>query len=377
MLLVGMIGYHLGTIQREKAYVEANPMPHPIRLSEKPQRTNRIIPNPHTSSPRQVKLETIEPDNNIAEPKSIEPSPAVVDKRPEALAMRPSISGFTNYTQKLPGSTVAIEMIAIPGGDANLGSPSDEPGREATDQPKRKVQIPPFWMGKYEITWEQFLPYVYLDNSESILSSNRLEGLVDKDGVSHPTKPYGSVYRERGEKGYPALGMTEHAADNFCRWLSRKTGQNYRLPTEDEWEYACRAGTVSAFFWGTDAARCKDYGWYRENSMDGSGRETTRPVGKLRPNKFGLFDMTGNVGEWCQKTGPMAVIRGGSFMDPSGRLRSASRKFEESDWNEMDPKSPPSVWWLASADFVGFRIVRSLENPTETMKAERNVRTAP
>ena len=274
-------------------------------------------------------------------------------------------NGFANYTQKMPGSTVSFDMIAVTGGEITIGSPENEPGREKSDLTPKKVTVKSFWMGKCEVTWQEFLPFVFVDQSEIVRNVNKLEGLVDKDGVSHPTKPYGSVYRERGEKGYPALGVGYPNAANYCKWLSKKTGVNYRLATEEEWEFACRAGSTTPFFWGADAAQAKDYGWFKENSVDGTGRETTHPVGKLKPNKFGLFDIVGNVGEWCQKTDPkgMGVIRGGSFMDdPAIRFRSASRNVETEDWNELDPQSPQSVWWLSAADFVGFRIVRGSDD---------------
>jgi formylglycine-generating enzyme required for sulfatase activity len=142
------------------------------------------------------------------------------------------------------------------------------------------------------------------------------------------------------------------------------------LPTEEEWEYACRAGATTAFFWGADAAQAKVYGWFADNSADSSGRETTHPVGKLKPNKFGLFDIVGNVGEWCQKSDPkgMGVIRGGSFNDKAFCLRCAARNIEAEDWNDLDPNTPQSIWWLSDADFVGFRIVRSLDDTHENSK---------
>jgi formylglycine-generating enzyme required for sulfatase activity len=281
-------------------------------------------------------------------------------------------SGFANYVQKMPGSTVSFEMIAIPGGEATIGSPENEPGRAKSDLAQKKVSVKSFWMGKCEVTWQEFLPFVFVDQAEIVRNTDKIEGLVDKDGVSHPTKPYGSVYRERGEKGYPALGVGYPNAESYCKWLSKKTGVNYRLATEEEWEYACRAGAATPFFWGADAAQAKDYGWFKENSVDATGRETTHPVGKLKPNKFGLLDIVGNVAEWCQKTDPkgMGVIRGGSFMDdPAVGLRSASRNIETEDWNELDPQSPQSVWWLSAADFVGFRIVRGQDDGAAAPKA--------
>ena len=195
---------------------------------------------------------------------------------------------------------------------------------------------------------------------------DKLEGIVDHDGISHPTPPYGSVYRERGEKGYPAIGMGLPAASEYCRWLSKKTGVKYRLPTEEEWEYACRAGAKTAFFWGDDPIGAKDYGWFKENSATSSLGETTHPIGKLKPNPFGLHDIVGNLAEWCAAVDKDAphVVRGGAFSEPVTRLRCAARMIETPEWNELDPQSPQSIWWLSSADFVGFRVVRSFGDET-------------
>jgi formylglycine-generating enzyme required for sulfatase activity/mono/diheme cytochrome c family protein len=282
--------------------------------------------------------------------------------------------GFANYTQKMPGSSVSFEMIAIPGGEIAIGSPENELGREKSDLPQRKVAVKPFWMGKCEVTWQEFLPlFVWFEKSEIVRHADKAGGIpgpIDKDGVSHPTEPYGSVYREHGVKGFPAIGIGYPGAREYCRWLSKRTGVHYRLPTEEEWEFACRAGGSTPYFWGSDSAHAKEFGWFKDNSPDSTGRETTHPVGTLKPNKFGLFDMVGNVGEWCQKANPkeMGVIRGGSFMDEVVRLRSASRNIETEDWNGLYPNSPQSVWWLSDADFVGFRIVRSLDDAAEASK---------
>jgi formylglycine-generating enzyme required for sulfatase activity len=257
---------------------------------------------------------------------------------------------FAGYTEKIPGTTISFDLVAVPGGSVKIGSPEGQTGRDTNDFAVKEVTIKPFWMGKYEVTWAEFLPWVFAEKED-----------VDKgkaQGVTHPTKPYGSVYRERGEKGFPALGMSQHAATEFCKWLSFKTGKQYRLPTEAEWEYACRAGATTAYFWGDDASQAKEYGWYSDNS-----KATTQPVGKLKPNKFGVFDIVGNLGEWTSKDSKDApgVLRGGGFQDAADKLRAASRMIETPEWNELDPQSPPSIWWLSAADYVGIRVVRSAE----------------
>lgn len=288
--------------------------------------------------------------------------------------------GFTHYTQTIPGSTVTFEMVTIPGGEMVLGSQMKEPGRDTNDLPAHKVTIKPFWMGKLEVGWEEFLPFAMIDMKDVVRNVDKLEGLVDRDGVSHPTRPYGSAYRDRGERGYPALGMSLSAAMEYCRWLSRKTGLKYRLPTEEEWEYACRAGSTNAFFWGDDPARAVQYGWFNDNSLvESAGGVSTHSRGQLKPNPFGLYDIVGNVGEWCQTASAetQRVLRGGAYDSEVAFLRCAARRVETPAWNEYDPQSPQSIWWLASADFTGFRVVRSFDDKEQGAEAARGVQVKP
>jgi formylglycine-generating enzyme required for sulfatase activity len=293
------------------------------------------------------------------------------------LAGEPGPAGFTNYTQQMPGSAFTFPMVAIPGGTITVGSPASETGRESSDLAPRKITVKPFWIGRFEVSWQEFLPYVFIDKKEVARDVDKLEGIVDYDGISHPTKPYGSVYRERGEKGFPALGMGLPAALEYCRWLTKRTGIKYRLPTEEEWEYACRAGAATAFFWGDNPAQAPEYGWFIDNSLERQAqKESTHPLGKLKPNPFGLYDMAGNVAEWCAPVDKNAphVARGGAFSEPVNRLRCAARMIETPAWNELDPQSPQSIWWLASADFIGFRLARSLNDAPETTPASSSSR---
>jgi len=260
---------------------------------------------------------------------------------------------FTAYVQEIPGSTVTFEMVPIPGGTLTIGSPATEPGRDSNDVAQAQVTVKPFWMGKYEVTWQEFVPWVFGERED-----------LEKEkaaGITRPTKPYGSVYRERGEKGFPALGMSQLAATEFCRWLSWKTGKPYRLPTDAEWEYACRAGATTTYFWGDDPALAKEYACFADNSQ-----QTTKPVGQLKPNKFGLYDILGNVSEWTARATPdaPAFTRGGAFTEKIDKLRCAARLRDCLAWNELDPQSPQSIWWLSAADFAGLRVVRSCEEET-------------
>src|SRR5207245_1517473 len=117
------------------------------------------------------------------------------------------------------------------------------------------------------------------------------------DAVTRPTPPYADETFGFGRNGHPVICVTHHAAMEYCRWLSLKTGKTYRLPTEAEWEYAARAGTASAYFFGDDPKQLGEYAWYAANAED-----VTHEVGKKKPNPWGLYDIYGNVAEWCLDT---------------------------------------------------------------------------
>jgi formylglycine-generating enzyme required for sulfatase activity len=185
-----------------------------------------------------------------------------------------------------------------------------------------------------------------------------------------------------GKEGYPAICMTQFAAKMYCKWLSAKTGHYYRLPTEADWEYACRAGTTTAYSFGNDPEKLAAYAWSTDNSD-----EKYHKVGKKKPNPWGLYDMHGNVAEWCldqyspdryKKLGdklidnPVTVVtktysqvaRGGSWTEEAPALRSAARRASSKDWKLQDPQIPKSVWYYTDAQFVGFRVIRPLRAPT-------------
>ncbi|HWA99699.1 MAG TPA: formylglycine-generating enzyme family protein, partial [Pirellulales bacterium] len=218
--------------------------------------------------------------------------------------------------------------------------------------------------------------------------NNAPETDLDKlaDALVRPTKPYTDMTFGMGKERFPAICMTQHAAVKYCEWLSAKTGRYYRLPTEAEWEFACRAGTTTAYSFGDDPSKLGEYAWFYENSD-----EKYHEVGQKKPNPWGVYDMHGNVSEWTADAydpeyyaklagkltkNPLNVptdvepctVRGGSWDDDPDRLRSAARRGSHKDWKQQDPQIPQSVWYYTDALFNGFRIVRPLTEPPEAEK---------
>jgi len=288
------------------------------------------------------------------------------------------VNKHNSYTQEVNGTDLKFDMIAVPGGVFKMGSPLQEKGRKEDEGPQHAVKLDPFWIGKHEVTWDLFEPFVY-KNYEL------LKGTVstEVDAVARPTTPYLDMTFGMGKAGFPAVGMTPYAAIQFCKWLYTRTGVFYRLPTEAEWEYACRAGSETAYSFGNDKSKLDEYAWYKANS---NGK--THQPGSKKPNAWGIYDMYGNVAEhtidqyipdfYKQFQGKTAVnplaepaelyptsIRGGSFADEASALRSAARAGSDPAWKALDPQIPKSNWWFPEAPFIGFRIVRPLNPPSK------------
>jgi formylglycine-generating enzyme required for sulfatase activity len=309
-----------------------------------------------------------------------------------------------SFTQKIGDSDVAIEMVYIPGGEFTMGSPETEAGRLPDEGPQHRVQIRPFWMAKFETTWEQFYAFW---KDESLLQVKDLADYPEEiqkklvpDAITRPTNTYVDELYDHGEDGHPALCMSHHAAMMYCHWLRWKTKLPYRLPTEAEWEYACRAGTTGPYSF-PEGEKLDDYAWYVDNSATSKdtdpasvrgqdGLPTTHKVGTKKANAFGLHDMHGNVWEWCldhwdpqfykRFSGNQVylnpvnkpteakwghVVRGGSWADKADRLRSAARRGSDKSWMKHDPQFPRSIWWLTRMDVVGFRVALPVEEYPE------------
>jgi formylglycine-generating enzyme required for sulfatase activity len=240
--------------------------------------------------------------------------------------------------------------------------------------PQRNVSISAFWMSAFEVTRDEF-DIFYKDETTSANSA--------VDAVTRPSPQYVDLSWGMGkEGGYPVNSLSQYAALMYCRWLYNKTGIFYRLPTEAEWEYACRAGTSTRYYFGDDESQLDKYAWYENNSNN-----KFQKAGLKLPNAWGLYDMLGNVCEWTldhyeemyfenipdkavnpvvpfNKSRYPKALRGGGFKDGATQLRCASRFKSDPVWNSRDPQIPKSKWWLTDAAAVGFRIVCPKEQLT-------------
>ncbi len=290
---------------------------------------------------------------------------------------------FEPYDEAVPGTDVSLRMMPVPAGEFLLGTPASEAGRGDDEGPQIRVRLDAFWIGAHEVSWDAFRRFM-LRESERYIDSDKVVA-----AVSSPTPPYVEMSFGMGIGGYPAISMTQHAASKYAQWLTAKTGHFYRLPTEAEWEYACRAGSTTAYSFGDDPAGLAAHAWYWENS----GAQY-QPIGTKDGNAWGLHDMHGNVWEWTLDSHepaypasdePLAnpwvqptrlyprVARGGSWMDDAPALRCGARRASTEDWKMQDPQLPKSIWYHTDAQWLGFRLVRPATVPTvEEMHAYWN-----
>jgi formylglycine-generating enzyme required for sulfatase activity len=281
-------------------------------------------------------------------------------------------TSFAIYQQNIPGTNVHFKMIPITGGHFVMGSGDAERGRKADEGPAKQVTVGSFWIEEHEVTYDEYI----------LFADEQLDKDPKPDAITRPSPPYIDFTLGMGKTGgYPANSMSQYAAMAYCHWLYKKTGIFYRLPTEAEWEYAARAGTQTAFFFGEDDTQLDEFAWHAANS---GGKY--HKVMEKKPNAWGLYDMAGNVAEWTldqykadyfemikadtiepwmipQKKHPVS-LRGGAFHDVPDNLRCAARLKSELKWNARDPQIPRSKWWNTDAPFIGFRIVRPKKQPT-------------
>ena len=314
---------------------------------------------------------------------------------------------MTSYVETIPGTEVSFRMIPVPGGTFRIGSAESEAGRTADEGPPCEVRVEPFWMGQHEVTWAEYKRYMATCDIFIAMQAAKIRPVTEAnvaDAVTAPSNLYDptTTFTNGEDPELPAVSMTQFAARQYTKWLSGLTGRFYRLPAESEWEYACRAGTVTPFSCA-DVQALADVAWFADNADD-----TTHPVGTKTPNAFGLYDMHGNAAEWvvdelvaggyakpATLPQPVAaaaaiqwperlyprVLRGGSFYDEATECRSAARKGSrdaggtpaDPDWKDVDPNFPKSPWWYTEepALGVGMRIVRPFTPPADLAEQRR------
>jgi formylglycine-generating enzyme required for sulfatase activity len=240
-----------------------------------------------------------------------------------------------NYFGQDLGNGVILEMVAIPGGTFIMGSPENEESYHSSQSPQHQVTVPPFFMGKYPVTQKQWKAVAALEKVKIDLGSD--PSYFKGDGSTSLTN------------NLPVECVSWNDAQEFCARLSRMANKTYRLPSEAEWEYACRGGTITPFYCGETIST--DLANYNGNYTYGQGqkgqyREETTEVGIFPANPFGLYDMCGNVWEWCEDgwhenyinaptdgsdwtslSSQRKVLRGGSWDDDTGNCRSAYRYY--------------------------------------------------
>ena len=305
-----------------------------------------------------------------------------------------NITSFENFNEKIPGTPISFNMMAIPGGTFQMGSPKSEDFHRADEAPVHNVTVSPFFMAEVETTWNQFWAFYASTMSEGrtppeTTYARNLEAM-DVDGISGPTPPFGFPDQGWGGNNRPAITMTHYAAETFCQWLSQKTGKKYRLPTEAEWEYAARGNTETPYFFPGKPKDFSDLGFWRKFFpaktdnitayviYEKNSYNRSQEPDMVEANPFGLKNMLGNVMEYTADRydaeayskradgakdpivtqGEEWVIRGGNYASDASEVRSATRSHTNHDeWMKTDPQQPKSIWWYSDYKGIGFRVV--------------------
>ncbi len=276
----------------------------------------------------------------------------------------------------IPGTNVSFKMVLIAAGKFTMGSPESDKNQNTDEGPQREVKVDSFWMGIHEVTYDEFVLFEKPGPHGNTYSAALRQTSVD--AISRPTPQYIDYTYGMGKSGFPAVSMTQQAALRYCYWLYLKTGIFYRLPTEAEWEYACKAGQTDKLAKG----KLDKHAWFYKNS-----KEKYHEPGLKLPNTLGIYDLLGNVAEWTldnydkdyfkNLTVPIATnpwlvperrhsrtVKGGSYESSELECRCSFRLKSESRWQARDPQIPKSKWWNTDSPFVGFRIISPVIQPS-------------
>jgi formylglycine-generating enzyme required for sulfatase activity len=284
----------------------------------------------------------------------------------------------------IPGTDVTFTLVYVPNGTYRIGSPEGEEGRENDEGPVQNVNTDGFWMGQFEVSDDEFGIF---RNPDRDADTTAVPNAVYRvDAVSRPSPPYEDPAFGMGGSGKPAVGMTQWAGLHYAKWLTEKTGVFFRLPSEAEWEVACRAGADPSDMSPLTGRLLGAVGWYDQNSDF-----ILQDIGQKRPNAWGIYDMLGNAAEWTldeyaadyhariaeAPANPWIeptrlhprTVRGGDYGEAEASLRCGARLESTTDWKRRDPQIPKSFWWNTDSPFVGFRIMAPESAPTEEEQA--------
>jgi len=262
-----------------------------------------------------------------------------------------------------PGITnsLGMRLAYVPSGKFGMGSPLDEPHREAQEILHEVELTRAFYLGTHQVTVGQFRKFV--DDAKYRTDGERdgkggwgvnEKGSLEKDGRFTWSSP---GFKQTND--HPVVLVSWNDAQAYCRWLSKKENKTYRLPTEAEWEYACRAGTRTAYSFGDDP---QDLGAHGNVGQNKDGFRYTAPVGRFKPNRYGLYDMHGNVWEWCTDGYDSKGYQGGRETDPTGPDSAEARVHRGGGWSSSPIRCRsaarvgrhPSTY---RGSYLGFRVL--------------------
>lgn len=288
-----------------------------------------------------------------------------------------SSTGALEETNRVETNSVGMEMVCIPAGEFRMGSsPAEIDSTLASMQkakvgdwylasppsegPQHRVKITrPFFMGIHEVTVGEFRKFVEGASYRTDAERDGRGGFGHRDGQwqQRPEFSWKDI-GSRQDDNQAVVNVSWQDAAAFCRWLSDREGKKYRLPTEAEWEYACRAGQLTRFPWGDDASQLSQYAWHGANSGGVPHR-----VGQLKPNPFGLYDMLGNVYEYCLDLYSPEAYQDATVEDPPGPNKGKEHVVRGGSWGTNPMHCRPAFRGGDSGpghrnQRDGFRVVR-------------------
>jgi len=275
------------------------------------------------------------------------PTPAEGKTPAEAKAAPTPTPRAAGQPPKEVTTEIGMKLVLIPEGEFMMGSrgpPDTDPDADGDETPQHRVRITrPFYLGIHEVTVGEFRKF-----------ADATAHRTDAEGT-----PGGPTWRDPGftqEDDHPVVRVSWNDADTLCKWLSRQEGKTYRLPTEAEWEYACRAGTSTAYSFGDDRAELAEYAWFDQSE--------THPVGRKKPNAWGLYDMHGNAEEWCADWYDDGYYATSPPQDPAGPESGNSRVVRSMDLFGNRKSTRSAFRFMRTADQgdrgSGFRVARDL-----------------